>query len=96
MTPNHTQVRRMIRDHIGASNAVPGSVLSRAIGISPKRSTVRDIVHDLRMRGEPICANKYGYFMPAGNEEVRVALEVFNHRIAKIAQARDALALAAL
>ena len=96
MTPNHIEVRRLIRNAVGAGNAIAGRVLAEAIGVAPYSGDVRGIVHDLRMRGEVILANSHGYFSPRDNEEVRTALEVFNARIAKIAQARDALALAAL
>lgn len=96
MTPDHTQVRHMIRRRVGVSAAITGRELADAIGVNPRGSTVRDIIHDLRMRGEVICSNSRGYYAPADNDDVRDTLEILNHRIAKIAQARDALALAAL
>ena len=83
------QVLNILKDSIGP---VTGQELVDRIGMTGSNTgqKMREIIHDLRVSGWPICANGYGYFY--GNEsDVDKFIEEFKNRIASQREAIDGM-----
>lgn len=65
---------------------VTGKDIANAIGLKPRSSgkegaDMRSIIHALRVKGHPICADGRGYWLPASKEELKAYIESFQGRV---------------
>lgn len=58
---------------------IPASEIRQVIGYEPHET--RSIVHSLRRKTIPICANQYGYYIAQDKSELIVYLRQLNGRI---------------
>lgn len=54
--------------HSGSENPVSNKELQRIFRL--KEDEVRNCIRKLRVSGEPICYNEYGYFYAQNNDEI--------------------------
>lgn len=67
-------------------NEITGTAIARAIGLKPRRSgmsgaDMRSIIHALRVKGFPICANGKGYYWAQTPKEISEYVDLFRGRI---------------
>lgn len=64
---------------------ITGAEVARAIRLTPRSekegADMRSIIHALRLKGYPICANNKGYYWPETPTELDEYLEDFKARI---------------
>lgn len=78
-----------LADHVGRGNAVHSRVLERKYSLNGR--TLRNIVHELRQQGHPICSDSTGYYYAANQDEIENAAARLGALASKIASAQDAL-----
>ncbi|MCL4473529.1 MAG: hypothetical protein M1455_06270 [Actinobacteria bacterium] len=58
---------RLQISHKGQKHAIKAPALAADLGISDRE--VREIIHDLRVTGEPICSGAHGFYWPVSRED---------------------------
>ena len=77
------------KNHCGEFQSVPSKHLEFVYGI--KGSQVRQIINELRCKGNPICSDSNGYYYAENEMELRHSICQLSSRVGKIAKARNGL-----
>lgn len=79
----------------GKGNPITGAELTYLVDIEDqpraKGANMRSVIHALRVKGQPICANNLGYWWPASQEELSAYISEFQARVTKQQEAVDSL-----
>lgn len=79
----------------GKHNPITGANLTDQVGVKDDVKTpganMRSVIHALRMKGLPICANSQGYWWPTTSQELSAYIVEFQARINEQQKACDAL-----
>lgn len=84
LTPLQLKVLEVLMKDTSAKMPITGLNISRRLGLVSKRlpgSDMRSVIHALRVKGLPICANGRGYFYARTNEELSKFIVSMEERI---------------
>ena len=94
LTPYQSHVAKILR-HSTKESPVTGRTIGRMVGIQENAKTdganLRSVIHALRVKGFPICADSNGYFWAGDAEELQEFIISFQGRVDEQQKAVDGL-----
>jgi len=67
-------VLALIKEHVGTEQATPAEALAAKAtafyNVSISGREIRQVIHDLRMAGQPVCSGPAGFFWPIALQDV--------------------------